>query len=559
MAKRLATAKFPAVVLFVLLYGLAAVGCAGLSGEPKVVTTLRPAATTAPVVNADDPLALGAQIFAERCTSCHGTGGRGDGDLVRAGQIANVPDFTDPERRAGLTVEDYFEVITNGRIDKLMPPWKDALSEEERWAVAEFAYSLAGDAQVAVVETPSSDGTSVADNTPEADVTAASNETPAGEATASPDSTLAPTAETGTQTVGVVEGLITNGTEGAAPPDTLSVMLFVMNPAREEVFTGLIETVDGRFRFEDVPIEVNNAYFASVIYNEVTFVATLNLTEDRLPAEPRLDLPLTVYEITNDPSVIEIDLLLNQTAVRNTTQLDNLLVVRFYNSSDRVYREAEPMADGRFASVGVRMPAGATPAGLDPSRYFWDQENGRIVDTLAVIPDTEHIVHASYTLPMSDRIAYEYTVDYPVTNQPELMLRPGEFIVDSQQFESQGVLQFTGGQFEDYLAEPLEVGGTVKFELVRLAPQTESAAAPSNQSVLGVGLMIAGVVLLGGAGGIYLLQRRNGPSAESLIAQIAELDLQHQDGQMDEDAYQRLRARLKQQLADTLRRKSPKQ
>jgi hypothetical protein len=92
-----------------------------------------------------------------------------------------VPDFTDPERRAGLTVEDYFEVITNGRIDKLMPPWKDALSEEERWAVAEFAYSLAGDAQVAVVETPSSDGTSVADNTPEADVTAASNETLAGQ------------------------------------------------------------------------------------------------------------------------------------------------------------------------------------------------------------------------------------------------------------------------------------------------------------------------------------------------------------------------------------------
>lgn len=556
MAKRLTTANLPAVILLVLLYSVIAAGCSGLSGEPKVVTTLRPAATTAPVVDADDPVGLGAQIFAARCTSCHGISGRGDGDLVRAGQIANVPDFTDPARRAGLTVEDYFEVITNGRIEKLMPPWKDALTEEERWAVAEYAYSLAGDAQVAMAETPSPEGTAAADGTPELEGTAASDATPAADGTAAPDGTIIPSTETA-QMLGVVEGLITNGTEGASTPDALSVMLFVMNPAGEEVFTGLGETADGVFRFEDVPIEVNNAYFASVVYNDVTFVATLNLTEEKVPTEPELELPLTVYEVTNDPSVIEIDLLLNQAAVRNASLLDNLLVVRFYNSSDRVYREAEPMADGRFASVGVRLPAGATPVGLDPSRYFWDQENGRVVDTLAVIPDTEHIVHASYTVPMSDRIVYEYQVDYPVSNQPELMLRPGEFIVDSPQFQSQGVLQFTGGQFEDYLAQPLETGGTVKFELVRLTPQGDTAAVPSNQSVLGVGLMIAGVVLLGGAGGIYLLQRRSGPSAESLIAQIAELDLQHQDGQMDEDAYQRLRERLKQQLADTLRRKSP--
>ena len=533
MAKRLTTANLPAVILLILLYSLVAAGCSGLSGEPKVVTTLRPAATTAPVINPDDPMALGAHIFAERCTSCHGSGGRGDGDLVRAGQIANVPDFTDPARRAGLTVDDYFEVITNGRIEKLMPPWKDALSEAERRAVAQYAYSLADDTQFAMAETPSSAGT------------------------AAPDGTPAPSTETA-QMFGVVEGHIENGTEGATTPDGLSVVLFVMNPAGEEVFTGLGETADGIFRFEDVPIKVNNAYFASVVYNNVTFVATLNLTEDKVPAEPTLELPLTVYEVTNDPSVIEIDLLLNQAAVRNTSLLDNLIVVRFYNSSDRVYREAEPMADGRFASVGVRLPEGAVPTDLDPSRYVWDQENGRIVDTLAIIPDTEHVVYASYTIPMSDRIDFEYRVDYPVTNQPELMLRPGEFSVNSPQFQSQGVLQFTGGEFEDYLAQPLEPGGTVKFELVRLASQAADAAAPANQSVLGIGLMIASVVLLGGAGGIYLLQRRNGPTAESLIAQIAELDLQHQDGQMDEEAYQRLRDRLKQQLADTLRRKSPR-
>jgi mono/diheme cytochrome c family protein len=534
-----------------LLFSLIAAGCSGLSGEPKVVTTLRPAATTAPVIDTSDPLALGAQIFVDRCISCHGPGGRGDGDLVRAGQIANVPDFTDPARRAGLTVEDYFEVITNGRIEKLMPPWKDALSEDERWAVAQYAFSLADDTQVALAETPSTDATTAPEAAATSDSTEAANETP------NPHATLTAPPETTAQTLGIVEGTILNGTEGADAPDSVNVLLFVMNPAGDEVFTGIAEAAEGVYRFEDVPIEVNNAYFASAVYNDVTFVATLNLTADRVPSEPQLDLPVTVYEVTNDPSVIEIDLLLNQAATRSAGLLDNLLVTRFYNSSDRVYREAEALSDGRLGSVGVRLPAGASPVGLDTTRYFWDQSQMRVVDTLAVIPDTQHIVHVSYTVPLTDRITYEYTVDYPVTNQPEIMLRPGEFIVNSQQFQSQGVRQFTGGQFEDYLAQPLDTGETVKFELVRLQPTAETTAAPSNQSVLGVGLMIAGVVFLGGAGGLYLLQRRQGSSAESLIAQIAALDLQHQDGQMDEQAYQRLRDDLKRRLADALRRNPP--
>lgn len=548
MTKRTTTAKRAAVVLLILLSGIIAAGCSGLSGEPKVVTTLRPVATTAPVVDPSDPLAVGAQIFADRCISCHGPGGRGDGDLVRAGQIANVPDFTDPVLRAGKTVEDYFEVITNGRIDKLMPPWKDALSEDERWAVAQFAYSLAGETQVALAETPPSDPTA----TVTTGSTEAANETPNPHATltVAPDSTL--------QMVGVVEGTIVNGTEGANVPTSLNVLLFVMNPAGEEVFTGIIESVDGVYRFEDVPIEVNNAYFASAVYNDVTFVATLNLTADRVPAEPLLAMPLTVYEVTNDPSVIEIDLLLNQAAIRSNTLLDNLIVARFYNSSDRVYREAEAMTDGRYGSVGVRLPEGASPVNIDTSRYLWNDDEMRVVDTLAVIPDTEHIVHVSYTVPLTDRIMYEYTVDYRVSNQPELMLRPGEFIVNSQQFASQGVRQFTGGQFEDFLAQPLDSGGSVQFELVRLRNSAETAAsAPSGQSVLGVGLMIAGVVLLGGAGGLYLLQRRQGPSAESLVAQIAALDLQYQDGQMDEQAYQRLRDSLKKRLAEKMKQHPP--
>jgi high-affinity iron transporter len=89
-------------------------------------------------------LALGAQLFAEHCTACHGTGGRGDGALVQSGEIATPPpDFTNPATASVQRPADWFATITNGRIQNLMPPWRDSLTEAERWAVAMYTYTMA--------------------------------------------------------------------------------------------------------------------------------------------------------------------------------------------------------------------------------------------------------------------------------------------------------------------------------------------------------------------------------------------------------------------------------
>jgi mono/diheme cytochrome c family protein len=68
--------------------------CSGLSSEPQIVGALP---TSAPIVaqpislpQAPPDLALGAQIYAENCTRCHGVTGTGDGELVvRAGARAD--------------------------------------------------------------------------------------------------------------------------------------------------------------------------------------------------------------------------------------------------------------------------------------------------------------------------------------------------------------------------------------------------------------------------------------------------------------------------------------
>lgn len=137
---------------------LLAAGCSGLAGEPAIVGTIPATATTVarPVSLPQTPpdLALGASVFAANCTRCHGVGGQGNGELVKSGQVPALMDFTDPQTAQDAAPIDWYQVVTNGRLEKLMPPWADKLSDAERWSVTMYLYTLpTTDAQIAAGQT----------------------------------------------------------------------------------------------------------------------------------------------------------------------------------------------------------------------------------------------------------------------------------------------------------------------------------------------------------------------------------------------------------------------
>lgn len=78
---------------------------------------------------------LGARIFVEKCSVCHGEGGRG---LASVG----TPDFTDPKIQAAMADGAIVESIKNGKKGTVMPSWQDKLSDNEIGAVASFIRSL---------------------------------------------------------------------------------------------------------------------------------------------------------------------------------------------------------------------------------------------------------------------------------------------------------------------------------------------------------------------------------------------------------------------------------
>ncbi len=167
-----------------------------------------------------------------------------------------MPDFTDPQTSAGATPADWYEIVTNGRMDKMMPPWGGTLSDDERWSVANYVYALgnpdAEQAAAAVAQADTPVATTERKRCRDAAATAAATEAVAA--------------------TGTVSGTVTNQTEGASVPADLALNLHVISSDGNGAQT-LNTTVnaDGSYRFADVPIETGGQYLLTTLYSGVSF------------------------------------------------------------------------------------------------------------------------------------------------------------------------------------------------------------------------------------------------------------------------------------------------
>ncbi len=85
-------------------------------------------------------VSYGAEIYAEKCASCHGDTGLGDG--AQAGGLSNpVAAIGDLELARNSTPAEWFEVVSNGRMDKYMPGFQ-SLDDRDRWDVVAFTFTL---------------------------------------------------------------------------------------------------------------------------------------------------------------------------------------------------------------------------------------------------------------------------------------------------------------------------------------------------------------------------------------------------------------------------------
>ncbi|HYO52499.1 FTR1 family protein [Archangium sp.] len=85
-------------------------------------------------------LARGAQVFQQNCVACHGPDGRAQVSIAETME-PRPANFHDPDVMAGLTPYKAFNTVGFGVPGTAMPSFPD-LSEEERWAVAFYVFTL---------------------------------------------------------------------------------------------------------------------------------------------------------------------------------------------------------------------------------------------------------------------------------------------------------------------------------------------------------------------------------------------------------------------------------
>ena len=594
------------------------VGCSNLSGEPEIVATIAPTITAPPAQpHAIDSALIetGALIFSQRCTTCHGVDAEGNGELVQSGQIPAPPSFREHSTIADISPQEWFTTITLGRIDNMMPPWADALTLEQRWAVAMYTYTLsytpdqisAGEALITanpdlatsltpliadqetltstsdndlgqlVAELPESDQQAVvaylrAQSLAEINFLDIPVDTTIAQAEQTPISPSATEEVTDTTTTDQVQptisadlptltltGSISNGTPDSAIPADLAITLRVFDEEfNERDFTTTINA-DNTFTFDAIPINNNWIYFTTTEFDGSRF---------GISAEPNIagmDFPIVIYEVTSDPSVINITGEVLQIGDANSSgALEILHVIRYRNSSDQMYISGEGQ-DGLQTSILMTLPVGAIIVRTDnQNRYIIPDDNSGLVDTFGVFPGDSHIITVNYLVPYTGTAIIEYptTYDYNGTlrilvNDPELTITGALASYIGEETLGETIYQSYGGDLT------LTAGESVAFSVEGGGIPTstdDTNVVTSNNLIPVIGAFL---IVLGILGAMLMYLNRNNTNSttadsqkdqliDGLVRQISELDAEHDAGQINHDVYHARRKELKNRLANLI-------
>ena len=570
-----------------LALALCLCACGGLGGEPEIMATLAPLPTSVPAaaVNWQPDIKNGARIFAEHCTECHGISGDGQGELVAAGSVPQPIDMTDPAVTAEKSPLQWYELITEGRIENLMPPWGNALSESERWDVALYAYTLAyndalleagealwrdqcGDCKLPPLIPPVySDNEYGAGLNAEA-FNAVLSETELGAAVAYARmqslqniAQSAAQAEVASESIlrrGTFSGRVAHGSADGTVPAESGVRLQFGNA---QIGYSLAETTidtKGHFVFNDIPLTMEFSYLVGATYQDRVFSRRLLAGH---PADTEYEQTIMVYDLIHDPSVISvasIELFINP------VQLDDwgaglvvTQIVGYRNDSDRLYTSGRGFDDGREASLLLQVPDGARiMSGDENGRFVFVEGLERVpdslIDTQPVTPGDGHQIVVDYFLPYDGHLDFVQALNNMLDAEVRVTL-PKSLSVQSAELD---------GSSEASVAETLRVySGLLKMEReprlsfvitgdpFATSSDDEAVITSDNLAPLLAGMGAAAVAGLAGLA-VWRRQRPDGASEiDALVKRIANLDEEHDRGQINHDVYRHRRRDLKRELA----------
>ena len=504
----------------------------------------------------------GKSLYQQNCASCHGKTGKGNGTDVST--LSTEPsDFTNQAFMAQTSSAGLYDSITTG-ITPDMPAYSSTLDDNQRLSLVSYLRSLTFAVPAPAVN---------AYPAPVANLsgTSSTNPYPAPQAYPNPLVTQTPQLSVTSEItpsatfIGSVTVQLVNGS-GADAPNDAPVTLYGFDNMQNTFTETLTTGVGGVYTFLNVEMPEGRAFLAGVDYASATYGSDIAKVD---PANPNLNLQITVYEPTTDVSVLNTDRvhLLFDFSTPGTVSVVEVFIIS--NPSQQAV--VAPAEGGSV--VTFPLPTGYTNLqfqdGALGDRYV--EVSQGFADTTPVNPGAgQYQVIFAYQMPYDRKLSFVQPMFLP-TSAVVVMVPDNGIKVDSSMLQDGGTRDYQNTNFRMYNGESLIAGSSLEFTLSGRPKQAgTSPLANLNMQYLAIGLAAFGFALVLGGLWLYRSNQRkaslqaatvsldiatssNGQNSspedeETLMDAIIALDDQYHTGNLPKEAYMERRAILKEKL-----------
>ena len=580
-----------------LIIGVLLLASCSLSARPKfrddlsvpaVLPTLAVDGEAAPLQPPDAQ--HGAQLYAQKCVACHGITGAGDGSnaaqLKAQGKV--VANLVNSARIRAIKPSDWHDVITNGRIQNLMPPFSGSLNAQDRWDVQAYLWAL-GTPSITLQTSAAlftqqcaschlSEGSAPKLNDPTWMVSMSLQQVASAMAVATSHQSLKLSEDQRFQLADYVRTLsyqyvdpialresavkgdgtlIFRANVDTGPVPSLAgapVTVRAYDQAGETFSRTLPTDATGVVTFTQLPRRADYFYQSEVLVDKVKFFAPP--LQFVVTGTTVLDERVHIFPITNDANVISIPEYYYFVQDIREGELSIAEVFNFDNRSNLAYIDKD--FPGGPRSLRIDLPDDAQNLRFDPPQLATRfTVSGTSVYYNDIVEPGARSLQAIvlYEIPYRTKKRIERRFTYPVSSinviLPDLSKLPGGLQVDG--LTDRGVTQTPNGTIHLYVNDKsIPANGMLAFHFTG---QPRAAALPGSD-VSGIAFGAVGVLVALGLGYMIMSRIRSVRAIpiklerEQLLALIASLDGAFAKNEIDERNYTRRRADLKSQLKD---------
>ncbi len=548
---------------------------------------------------APDPFS-GALIYVESCSPCHGPQGLGDGEMSESLDVS-IPPLGDPDFAREVIPADWYEIVTVGRMDRFMPPFR-SLSDAQRWDVVSYALSLStsqeqiergqelyqqacaachgeggrgGEFDVdlqaletfaessladmaSVIEMGAGEMPAFADVFAEADrIALAAYVRTLGyqERESEPIAEAEEKASAAEFPEGSLEISVTNGTEGASVPEDLEVRIVAFDGDVQSLEEVVPIDDQGQAELVDLEVSPGRIFGAIVEYQGVQYFSTGG---HLLAEDPRLELDLTIYETIPDSDPVVVDRLhvIFDYAVEGIVEVSELWLIS--NESDRTVVQR-----GGSNALPIELPEGFGELRFGDevvAQRVTPTEDGFVYHE-PIRPDEPQELIFTFTLPYERSLNFIQPMDYPV-GAIVLLTEESAPDLSGSGLTDEGTRAMGELVLHTYTIDSLEPGSTLALNFRGRHPAAASNLSTTN-ILIGAGALVItlAVVLFAWQGWTRRADEQIEsdeaeeeasagvlPDRAALLQGIAGLDDAFDAGDITQQDYEQQRAALKQQL-----------